>query len=264
METEILLNHHLSAFSPIGLKEMESVRLLNRVDTKFVLPSEKLSPVLDELRSAYRTLEIGGQRYQTYQTLYLDTPEAAMYLMHHNGLARRIKVRKRWYVGSNLAFFEVKRRTNKRRTIKTRLRLPGEDQEAREEFSAWVRDNCPYQMDRLVPRTWTKFHRITLVNQEMTERVTVDCNLSWKSALGDEDTMNLSPDEDWKTATREFCIVEVKQNGPYLKPLAMDVLRRYRVHPRGFSKYCVGTALLSPQLKRGCFRPLLRTLGDLH
>lgn len=264
MEIENSLNRHLSAFSPIGLKEMDAVRLLNRVDTKYILPGAKLLPFLQELAQSYRALEIAGQRYQTYQTLYLDTPQAAMYLMHHNGLARRIKVRKRWYVGSSLAFFEVKRRTNKRRTIKTRYRLPGDDPQAYSEFSSWVEGNCPFRMDHIVPRTWTKFDRITLVNQAMTERVTVDCSLSWKSAFGEEDTMNPTSDTDWKTATREFCIVEVKRNGPQVKPVAMDVLRNYRVHPTGFSKYCIGTALLSPKLKRGCFRPLLLTLGDLH
>src|SRR5688572_2697732 len=111
------LTSQLERFESISLDEMDAVRLQNRVDTKFVLPGEKLGAILDGLMPHYRVLEIAGGRLQSYQTLYFDTEDAAMYRMHHNGQGRRLKVRKRWYMGSDLAFFEIKRRTNKKRTI---------------------------------------------------------------------------------------------------------------------------------------------------
>lgn len=253
----------LREFDPIGLRDMDAVQLLNRINTKFVLPMAELDRFLEGLRPHYRVLEVAERKYQTYQTLYLDTPEAGMYLMHHNGIARRVKVRKRWYIGSHLAFFEIKKRDNKKRTIKTRRRLPSSE-ESRSEFRAWVEANCPYDAQTLLPRTWTKFHRVTLVDHGLSQRVTIDCGLSFKSAIGEADTMLPSADEGWRSPQRELCVVEVKRGGSVSRPVAMELLRSRKVEPQSFSKYCIGTALLSPELKQGCFRPLLRTLGDLR
>jgi SPX domain protein involved in polyphosphate accumulation len=70
-------------------------------------------------------LEINGARLHHYQTLYFDTRDFALYSQHHNGQRARYKVRVREYLDSEMAFLEVKRKTNQNRTIKSRLQTPG-------------------------------------------------------------------------------------------------------------------------------------------
>lgn len=40
-------------------------------------------------------------------------------------------------------------------------------------------------------------------------------------------------------------------------------MREFRVLPCGFSKYCIGTALTSPELKKNRFKPKLRMAEKL-
>lgn len=98
----------LARFRPISLPEMDSVALLNRTDTKFLLNTTQLSAALSELSDAYRILEIDANRLNQYQTIYFDTPDYALYRRHHDGALNRYKVRSRAYVDTQLAFLEVK------------------------------------------------------------------------------------------------------------------------------------------------------------
>jgi hypothetical protein len=247
---------------------MDSVRLLNRLDTKFVVETRFLPLVLGELAQGYRALTLNGSDRQPYETLYFDTRRADMYLMHHNGYAKRVKVRKRWYIDSGIAFVEVKRRTNTKRTIKKRIQLPDESSGSSDlasgTYVAWLKTHCPYDFQTLVPKTWTRFDRLTLVNHELTERVTVDYNLRFRAA--NETSASGMPGDlstPWSRPERDFCVIEVKRGESGTPSLALQTLRNHRAFPTSFSKYCIGTALLDPTIKQNQFKPMLRTLGTL-
>ena len=62
----------LSEFEPIALKEMNSVSLLKRIDTKFLTTESKLIEVIPYLLSDYKVLEIGENRLMNYSTLYFE------------------------------------------------------------------------------------------------------------------------------------------------------------------------------------------------
>ena len=85
----------LSQFEPIALKEMNSVSLLKRIDTKFLTTETKLLEVLPYLQNDYRILEIDENRLMNYATLYFDTEDLRSYMEHHNGKAKRQKIRMR-------------------------------------------------------------------------------------------------------------------------------------------------------------------------
>ena len=108
------MNALLNTFAPITLAEMKSVRLMNRVDTKFVTTVPRLLQLLEMAKGEYFVQEIDGERNSAYTTLYYDTPRLDMYIMHHNGCLGRQKVRVRQYVDSNLTFLEVKNKNNHR------------------------------------------------------------------------------------------------------------------------------------------------------
>ncbi len=284
LTSRALLQAECEAISAISLSEMAEVSLLNRVDTKYLVPPEELTSLLAQLRRDYKIFAHRGQRIHGYQTLYFDTQEHAMYLRHHNGLATRLKVRKRWYLESELAYLEVKRRTNRLRTIKKRVRISAMENQlfserpvgvtprrGSQQFSKeweWLRENCSYDVSSLVSRIWTHFERITLVDLALQERVTIDHNLRFcdanRATLRDPMSVSSLEGLDWKSTQRQFCVVEVKRGSSRNRSPVMDALRGRHILPSSFSKYCIGTALLQPQIKHNRFKPILRALGGLQ
>ena len=115
----------LQQFKPISLAEMDSVALLKRTDTKFILREADLIELLPELAAHYTCLETNNTKLSHYNSQYFDSPDYYFYKQHHNGNAGRIKVRIRSYVESDLSFLEIKRKDKKGDTIKKRIRTNG-------------------------------------------------------------------------------------------------------------------------------------------
>lgn len=107
------IDSKLSALDPITLEEMSGIRLMNRIDTKFLVNVEKLPALLEMAKADYYVQQIGDLRKAFYRTLYYDTPEATMYVVHQAGKLNRQKIRVREYVESDLMFLEVKTRTTR-------------------------------------------------------------------------------------------------------------------------------------------------------
>ncbi|MCF0207422.1 MAG: VTC domain-containing protein, partial [Bacteroidales bacterium] len=114
----------LQSFSPISLEEMGKVKLMNRIDTKYLVTTEMLVDILSLIKDEYFVQSKNGTRISGYNTLYYDTPDLQMYLAHHNRKLNRQKLRARIYTDSNLAFCEIKNKNNKGRTKKKRVEMP--------------------------------------------------------------------------------------------------------------------------------------------
>ena len=114
----------LQQFEPISLAEMEGVKLMNRIDTKFVMPASLLPELLALAQTSYFVQQAAGKRTGDYDTVYYDTEDLDMYIRHHDRQLVRQKIRVRTYVESKLFFLEIKRKNNKGRTKKKRISLP--------------------------------------------------------------------------------------------------------------------------------------------
>ena len=114
----------LDSMEPITLEQMSGIRLMNRLDTKYVASKAQLVQLLGLLQDKYYVQETLERRVIPYLTTYYDTRDHVMYIMHHNRRARRMKVRVRTYVASNLTFLEVKNKNNHARTKKKRIEVP--------------------------------------------------------------------------------------------------------------------------------------------
>lgn len=66
--------HLLEEFETLSLSEMDSVSLMKRTDTKFVIHEKHLLEVLKEIKNQYRILEINQNKLLPYNSLYFDTP----------------------------------------------------------------------------------------------------------------------------------------------------------------------------------------------
>lgn len=236
----------LAAFAPIGLAEMEQVSLMNRVDTKYLLGANLLPRLFELLIGDYRVLECEGQRLTQYVTLYFDTPRRDCYLAHHNGQGNRWKYRMRTYHSSGASFFEVKHRTNKNRTDKRRMAIAGIGP-AMSPATAEFAEASTGRHLQLVPQIWTLFRRATLVSISEPERVTIDVGITFHSG-------------NQQAEIPGQVVIEVKQERDRRYTPIRRHLRELAVRPVSMSKYCIGSVLLDPHLKRNHFKQQLQAL----
>lgn len=173
------LKHIIKNFDTISLEKMDKVRLMDRIDTKFIFSSELLPGILEKASADYKILEEKSGSIFTYNNLYFDTREFNMYTVHHNRHLNRYKVRFREYVDSGIIFLEVKFKNNKRRTIKTRIKRSAFEDTLIGESADFINQLVPYKAKDLVPRIRTIFNRLTLVHKTVKERITIDTSLQF-------------------------------------------------------------------------------------
>ena len=236
----------------ITLDEMSAVKLMNRIDTKYVVTERQLHAILLGIRDSYYAQEVEGNRLSPYSTVYYDTPDLTMYLIHHDRHLVRDKVRVRTYVDSHLTFCEVKHKNNKGRTKKKRIEVePIPNITDNPEAAAFLAEKQPYPVNTLSPHLITIFDRFTLVNYDKTERLTIDCNLRFEN-LRSGNTATMAP----------LAVMELKQDGR-AHSLLKDVLFELRIRPFKVSKYCIGTCLTRPEVKQNRFKKKLRRIEKL-
>lgn len=238
----------LQSYQPVSLEEMKSVRLMNRIDTKYVTTVSQLIKLLEMARDEYWVQEIDGKRNMPYYTLYYDTENNDMYLEHLRGRKTRQKIRIRAYEHSGISFLEVKKKNNKGRTAKKRVPCSKDESKSQVEF---ISNHLCYSPMRLNDRIENRFTRVTLVNRRMTERLTIDTNLMFHNCITD------------KVCSLEgLAIIELKRDGQTHSPI-LNLLKELRIHSSGFSKYCMGMALTDDGLKKNRFKPRLRKISKM-
>lgn len=244
------MNEIISSFDSISLDDMSGIRLMNRTDTKFITTKDRLEELLKKAKSQYWMQDIDGMRNMPYFTRYFDTPECQMYISHQNGKKTRQKVRVRSYVNSGLAFIEVKNKNNHGRTKKERISIEDKDVE-RELYDEFLSQYLSYDPSILIEQIENNFNRITLVNKQKTERLTIDTGLRFNNLItGKEMSLN------------RLVIIELKRDGNAYSPIR-DIMRDLHIHPQGFSKYCMGMALTNESLKRNRFKERLMLLEKM-
>lgn len=244
------LDKAIEALRPITLDEMDSVKLLNRIDTKYLTNEAGLVSVLrDAAAAGYRALVVEGKKVSRYTSVYYDTAGLRMFLDHHNRRLVRQKVRTRTYVESGQTFLEIKRKNNHGRTKKKRMEIPqAELMDFRADATAcdYLAAKSWFTVDQLSPVLDTRFRRITLVNPAKTERLTIDMALCFTNfRTGHE------------TSLQDAVIIELKQDGraeSQMKGILLD----NRIKPMRISKYCIALTLTDPSAKSGRFKEKVR------
>lgn len=237
-------------FDPISLDNMDNVRLLNRIDSKYLVHISRLPDLLNNLKSDYFVLSIQNKRIFRYQTLYYDTKDSEMFMDHHNGKNNRYKIRIRDYMETNCQFLEIKHRNNKGRTIKERIQNDCDQGIMSFLGKKFISDNSPYNAEQLENKMYTNFSRITLVNKCIHERVTIDFNLVFENAAK-------------HVPLPSVCIIELKYNRCNSGSCLGRILKEHKIRPVSLSKYCVGTVMLDKTKKANRFKPILNHLKKL-
>ena len=242
----------LTSFEPIGLGEMDNVELMNRVETKYVFSSAELTTLLNHLSRSYKVLEIEDLCIFPYHTTYLDTSDHIFYMQQIRGKLSRHKIRYRRYESSGISFLEIKKKTNKNRTIKWRIEnrlvtnLPDKD------AALFIGEYLPEYLSDLRPVLINGFNRITLVGIDCRERVTLDFGLVFSNPEGK------------KSEFPFLAIAELKREKYSCASPFLNVMKQIGIKPNGFSKYCVGSALVNEMPRKNILKYNLLLINKIE
>ena len=241
----------LESFDGITLQELDEIKLMNRVDTKFVFSIDSLNSLLQLLIKDFNCLHVNNCTIQTYKSVYFDDNNFSLFKAHHNGRVNRFKVRIRNYVESQLYFLEIKHKI-KRRTDKLRIKLS----DFTEQFDAtqieFIQDVMQKKMD-LVPVLWNEFQRITLSGKNRNERLTLDLHLNFN-----QDESNFAMEN---VVVAELKQADLDRNSPFYQ-----IMKKQGVRPLRVSKYCVGLYSIhgQQQIKGNRFKKKIKILNSIN
>jgi hypothetical protein len=239
------LENILAEFDPLSLSEMNDVKLMNRIDRKYWFHSSCLEELLEKSVKHYDILEINGKRLMEYHSVYFDTKDNRMYLEHHNKKLNRYKVRRRTYLETGDHFFEIKLKTNKKRTIKKRIATISSETDIFKKEINFLKRETSFDKIELMNSLNNRFFRMTLIHKQKQERCTIDIHPEfWK--------------EGKKLELKNLVIFELKKGRSLKGSPMVSMLREMKIRQSGLSKYCTGRAFLEPELKRNAFKSRLR------
>jgi hypothetical protein len=217
--------------------------LMNRVETKYLFSAGKLVELINLLDKRYKVLEINNLRLLPYETIYMDTPDHLFYNQHVRGKLERNKIRYRKYESTGEIFLEIKKRTNKGRTIKWRIENnpgPGSFDDPAIDF---LHKHISTDSTLVKPNLINRFTRTTLIGLESKERITLDYNISYSEPHGKR-----------KIFMPYLAIVELKKEGYSNTSNFHSLIKYLNIRPIGFSKYCAGIAVLDESIKRNMIK----------
>tara|TARA_Y100000590_G_scaffold156711_1_gene180137 strand:- start:1329 stop:2063 length:735 start_codon:yes stop_codon:yes gene_type:complete len=232
----------LKKFKYISLQDLDSVSLLRRYDSKFTFHSMHLDILLEKLLDKYKILEIEGKRKFSYDNIYYDTKDLLFYNQHHNGTRNRYKVRTRKYLESNQLFFEIKIKNNKNKTIKKRININNENITNNEAVTDLITNTVGHISKDLIPSLYVKFSRMTFIDNDSTERLTIDTNLAVNNTTSSS------------SQYEKLIICEIKQKKYNPKSSFIKIIRDLKIPEMRFSKYCIGLVNLNDNIKYNRFK----------
>jgi hypothetical protein len=247
------IKNELYRLDPVNLDALSRIRLMNRIELKYVFDSKKLPALINLLGNHYQILEINNLRILPYSTTYLDTEDSLFYYQHVRGKFARHKIRYRRYIATNESFLEIKKKSNKVRTVKWRI----ENEQLSGSFdpsaSGFISRFLPVSSTLVKPSLINDFTRITLAGFELKERITIDFNISFSD-----------PESMGKISLPYLAVAELKKEFCSDSSHFKSLIKQLEIYPSGFSKYCVGRALLSDSLKKNKLKPTILLLNKLE
>lgn len=243
----------LNSLETISLEEIDGVRLMNRVETKYLFSASRLAELIYLLDNKYKVLEINKMRLFPYQTTYLDTPDHLFYNQHVRGKLERCKIRYRKYESTGETFLEIKKKNNKGRTIKWRIinyPVSGSFDDTAVQF---INSHILIDPADLKPNLINRFSRITLIGLESKERITLDFSLSYSGQ-----------NSEGKVIMPYLAIAELKKEGNSNHSHFHGLLKNMNIRSKGFSKYCTGISIIDKSLKQNMIKSNLLLLNKIE
>jgi hypothetical protein len=240
----------LNSFETASLDELDSLELLDRFDIKYMIPNSLLCPVISKFLESYKILEINGIRTFQYFNQYFDTKEYFFYNQHHNGKINRAKVRYRCYKDTGSSFFEIKRKCNNE-TLKDRIEYNSEYSTIDSSAKQLIDGNLSINSKDLLPKLQVSYERITLINPDTADKITIDSDIYFKNTLNDYKLEGIS-------------IIEIKTKKINHLSFPIKTLKDMYIRPiYKLSKYCIGLVLTDCKIKYNVFKSKLLIINNI-
>lgn len=241
----------LSRFSPAAIDDLNKLNLLRRYDTKFPTHISIVPDLLNELSGEYKVLEIDENRVFSYSSCYYDTDSYNFYMLHHNGRKNRLKVRNRKYVNSGECFLEIKQKNNSDVTNKSRINVDWHDDDTPLDAADFLLENADIDAESLNKKLIVAYKRVTLLNEEYKEKVTIDWDISFHN-------------DSQTTQFGCLSIIELKHKSFGSQNKAFEVLKSLGLRADGgFSKYCMGLIITDQVSKYNRFKSNVLKLNKI-
>ena len=226
----------IKRFSTHDLSGLVNSSLMDRVDSKFLLPTSALLQVLNSCNAFYSLLKIEKATIFQYDNIYFDTNLLDFYNNHHNRKLNRHKVRHRHYADVGTSYLEVKFKNNKGRTIKNRCIADRDPSIALTANYPFLANHGIDPKAQLISALACNYQRISLANDNEKERLTLDLNINFTNKL-----KHAKADDSF--ILTDFFIAELKQEKLNRHSPFYRLMREMSFRSGGFSKYCMGQSL---------------------
>ena len=120
------------------------------------------------------------------------------------------------------------------------------------DFDNFISEHSEFSAFELDPKIENRFNRITLVNKEKTERITIDTSLEFHNFVSHRDLF-----------LPRLAIIEWKRDGLASKSRLKPLLRELRIQESGFSKYIIGMAMTDRELPQNKIKKRLHFINKL-
>jgi hypothetical protein len=230
----------------VGLDHVvATASLQTRMDRKYLVPADVFARFAAMTTGRFSVLDIEGRRLFRYESVYFDTGSLTAYRQHAHGRRRRFKVRTRTYLDTSECAFEVKVRGGRGETIKERYLYDWADRARLTEPARRIAlQRLPElgtagDLDAVIT---TAYRRATFLDPLTGSRLTCDVDMVFSShgALRGDGV------EVRRDGPTGMVLVESKTVG--VAALADRLLWQLGQRPVSLSKYCVGMALVRPDL----------------
>jgi hypothetical protein len=242
----------VDSFIPVALDDIDKVKFMDRIDTKYVLAADRIPDLLRLMNGNYRVLEINNFRIPSYNTFYLDTPDFEFFNQHVTGRSGRIKVRFRRYESNGITFLEIKKKTIKGRTVKWRIENNFLADCFDESAVQFINKHVSFDPGLLRSVLDNSFKRITFTSFNSPERITIDLDLSYSVPGGRGKELPL------------IAIAELKSDGLAVRSPFSKLIKQLSVQPTGFSKYCTGIAMFYDLPRMNMLKPKILLLNRIE
>jgi len=245
------LNSLMSGFKITRLEDLKQLAVNERIDIKYFFSMKLLPRLISELIDKYCILKVEDTCIQVYKTVYYDTSALKLYLDHHNGKLNRYKIRKRHYITNDIAFSEIKFKSNKGTTFKSRINSDKNLEKLTEFDKRFFAENTNLVVDNYFPQATVYFNRVTLIGNPEKERITMDFNLKLERFGKEANLGNIVIAEVKKHRTEPDSPMEIKLNELGIKSSS-------------FSKYCIAVAMIDEQIKKNNFKIKIKEFKKIN
>lgn len=227
---------------------IESRSLLNRTDTKFIVPASLAVWVLARVADRYKVVMNGPGPLAHYITDYYDTSDLRCFYDEMSGRRPRYKVRVRSYQDGK-CFVETKVKDISERTRKHRLLRACRELEFSVPEMDLIAGRTDLPVDELTRSIGVDYDRLSVVSPTSDERVTVDVNITVRAGAR-------------RLGFPEVAIFETKQGcHTGLTPI-MKSLQQHGLAACELSKYCSALAIADASLTMNRAAEMLRRLFE--